>query len=56
MPTIGPYTLVSELGRGGMATVYRAVGPDSREVALKLLHPGLPPTLTQRFDRERRCA
>ena len=37
---IGPYTLVSELGSGGMGTVYLAeqTQPVNRQVALKLLH------------------
>src|SRR5690606_31398037 len=38
---IGPYTIISTLGKGGIGTVYRAL--DSRsdeEVALKLLRTG----------------
>jgi|GEM_PF-3086824 len=40
---LGPYKVVSELGAGGFATVYRAIVQGemgfSREVALKVLHP-----------------
>ena len=36
--TIGRYKIKSELGRGGMATVYRAYEPSfEREVAIKVL-------------------
>jgi serine/threonine protein kinase len=39
IPTkIGRYEIKSELGRGGMATVYRAFDPSfDREVAIKVL-------------------
>lgn len=41
---VGPYELVEEAGRGGQATVWRALlaGPGSyrKQVALKVLHPG----------------
>ena len=38
LPTIGPYRLLDELGRGGQAVVYRAVDTRTdRRVALKLL-------------------
>lgn len=40
--TIGRYQLVEEIGRGGMAVVYRAIDTSlKREVAVKLLHPHL---------------
>jgi hypothetical protein len=35
--SIGRYTLISELGKGGCAVVYRAVAPSGREVALKVV-------------------
>lgn len=54
---IGPWLLLRELGRGGMANVWlarRADGAHSREVALKLPHPrGDSQVLSQRFQRER---
>lgn len=41
--TIGQYTIIGILGRGGMGTVYRALIPDSeRIVALKILNPTGP--------------
>ena len=56
---LGHYRIVSQLGRGGMATVYLAeqAGLD-RRVALKLLHPALAvdETIVQRFLREARIA
>ncbi|MCI0340424.1 MAG: protein kinase [Planctomycetales bacterium] len=38
---VGPYEVLSELGRGGFATVYRARDTrDGREVALKVMRSG----------------
>jgi serine/threonine protein kinase len=51
---IGPYTVLRELGRGGMGTVYEVEDPSlHRSAALKVVHSGLatPDTLT-RFRRE----
>ena len=54
---VGPYTLLREIGRGGMGDVWLGVRSDGtlkREVALKL--PALylrKATLLQRFERER---
>ncbi len=54
--TIGPWRLVRELGRGGMATVWlatRADGALAREVALKLPQHAWSAALVQRMARER---
>ncbi|TNF34006.1 MAG: serine/threonine protein kinase [Gammaproteobacteria bacterium] len=51
------YTLISELGKGGMATVYLAVQQNfGRKVALKIMSPALnaDPTFSERFLREAR--
>ncbi|HEV8240704.1 MAG TPA: ABC transporter substrate-binding protein [Thermoanaerobaculia bacterium] len=50
----GRYTVVSELGRGGMGVVYRARdGVLSRDVAVKLVPPQLVgPATRERFQRE----
>ena len=53
---IGPYRLISELGRGGMGTVWlaeRADGQLKRQVALKLPHLAWGGALTERLARER---
>ncbi len=50
---VGPYRIVEEIGRGGMAVVYLAEEPSHRQVAVKLLHPGLTALLGgERFRRE----
>ena len=52
---IGRYEVKSELGRGGMATVYRAYYPNSgREVAIKVLPREMlhDPQFRSRFERE----
>ncbi len=52
---IGRYEIKSELGRGGMATVYRAFDPSfDREVAIKVLPKEFlhDPEFRERFKRE----
>ncbi|MEM7029158.1 MAG: protein kinase [Chloroflexota bacterium] len=53
--TIGKYELTERLGKGGMATVYKAHQPTlDRDVALKVLHPGMDEDagFVARFKRE----
>ncbi|MBI5292574.1 MAG: serine/threonine protein kinase [Chloroflexi bacterium] len=56
IPTqIGRYEIKEELGRGGMAMVYRASDPEfGREVAVKVLPPEMlhDPSFRARFKRE----
>ena len=50
--TIGHYQVLGEIGRGGMAAVYRAYDPEAdREVAIKVLPRELlhDPTFRARF-------
>ena len=56
---LGPYELLAPLGRGGMATVYRAVQPTlDRAVAVKVLPlASIPdPSMPARFRREAQLA
>ncbi len=58
-PEIKNYTIVREIGAGGMAVVYEAVDTRlQRTVAIKVLHPHLckEPTAADRFMREARSA
>src|SRR5512147_18788 len=53
--TIGRYEVLAELGRGGMATVYRGFDPRfRREIAIKMLPREFlhDPTFRARFERE----
>ena len=54
MQRIGPYTLVSEIARGGMGAVYRARDAAGRDVALKLLvgQRAHSPSAQRRFATE----
>ncbi len=52
---LGGYQLLDEIGRGGMATTFRARrASDRREVALKVPHPSGDPLYLERFLREGR--
>jgi eukaryotic-like serine/threonine-protein kinase len=55
---LGGYTLIREIGSGGMGCVYlaeRSDGAFQRQVAIKLLHPGSAgAAFIQRFRQERR--
>ncbi len=56
--TLGPYTILEPSGRGGMASVFRALDPRlGREVALKVLTPDREPRAgrRERFLREARA-
>ncbi|MCS6909066.1 MAG: protein kinase [Anaerolineales bacterium] len=53
--TLGKYRLVSQLGSGGMAEVYKAFQPGlDRFVAVKVMHPHFAeqPGFIKRFERE----
>ncbi|MBI3159678.1 MAG: serine/threonine protein kinase [Chloroflexi bacterium] len=54
--TLAGYTIVEKIGKGGMATVYKAYQPSlKRDIAIKVLSPyyaELDPTFRQRFARE----
>jgi serine/threonine-protein kinase len=53
--TVGQYTILEEIGRGGMATVYSAMQLSmNRKVAIKILPPHFlhDPTFLDRFKRE----
>ena len=55
---LGPYVIVGRLGRGGMATVYRAHHAAlDRDVAIKVVWPSLAeaPGFLERFQREARA-
>jgi len=55
---VGGYTLLEEVGRGGMGSVYKATAPDGSTVAVKLLaaHLNSNPVLLKRFQQEARLA
>src|SRR4051812_43817455 len=55
---IGPYEIRGVIGRGGMATVYRAFQPSlAREVAIKVIISNYThdPSFVERFQREARA-
>ncbi len=52
---LGPYTVIAQMGSGGMATVYRAHHPRlDRDVAIKMLHEAFQEdqNFIARFERE----
>lgn len=49
---LGPYEVLGELGRGGMAVVLRARDPAGREVAIKALHHAVDSAALERFRHE----
>jgi serine/threonine protein kinase len=54
---LGQYELIEPIGKGGMATVYRAIQPSmGRTVAIKVIAPELAdePEFLTRFEREAR--
>ncbi|HET9037631.1 MAG TPA: serine/threonine-protein kinase, partial [Myxococcaceae bacterium] len=56
---LGPYEVLSVVGAGGMAEVYRARDPRlGREIALKVVNEslGASPDLVRRFEQEARIA
>jgi eukaryotic-like serine/threonine-protein kinase len=57
--TLGKYQVIEEIGKGGMARVYKAFQPSlSRFVAIKVLHSHLMEgqSILERFQREARAA
>jgi serine/threonine-protein kinase len=57
--TLGNYQIIEELGRGGMAVVYRAFQPSlNRYVAIKVLPPqfAFDQQFVERFQREAKAA
>ncbi len=56
LDTLGPYRLLRRIGHGGMGDVFLAERADDefrREVAIKLVRPGLGDDLVARFRHER---
>jgi len=55
---VGPYRIECRLGEGGMGLVFKALGPDGKQVALKLVRGEFADNevFRKRFDREARAA
>jgi WD40 repeat protein len=53
-PQVGPYTMLSRLGQGGMGVVYLGRSPQGRLVAVKVIRPEVArdPEFRVRFRRE----
>ena len=53
-PTVGPWTLESRLGAGGMGVVFYGRAPGQGAAAIKVIRPGLldAPATRDRFRRE----
>src|SRR4051812_36147137 len=53
-PTVGPWTLQSRLGAGGMGVVFYGHAPGRGAAAVKVIRPGLldAPATRDRFRRE----
>ena len=54
---LGPYEILEEIGKGGMATVFRAYQPSiGRYVAIKVIHRAIATDdrAVERFQREAR--
>ncbi len=49
---LGAYQVLDKLGGGGMAMVYRALGPGGEQVAIKVLHHSEDADFQARFKRE----
>jgi serine/threonine-protein kinase len=56
--TVGRWTLGDQLGEGGMGRVFRAIGDDGEEAAVKIVKADLArdQVFRRRFDREARTA
>ncbi len=53
-PNIAGYEVLEQVGRGGFASVHRAIDPDGTEVAIKMLFSHVQDTSDlKRFERER---
>jgi serine/threonine-protein kinase len=52
----GRYTIRRLIGQGGVAAVYEAVDAGGHEVAVKMMLPGMPAEVVERFRREARVA
>jgi len=49
---IGEYTLISKIGKGGQATVWKALDPEQKEVAIKKMSVGGSEDNAKSYERE----